>query len=528
MDWENNEALDEEDIGVQEVRNLFQQLLERDKRRHVASTEETKQEPEESPESFTAQPAIIDWTTLSHMPEDEDEEDAILAGAPLVFTPGEEEPDEPLALDEYDAQVQEEEEQILPPPPVVRQNPLRVLWMSFASNLPQKGDKGNDLIQKSAFLIALVMLFALVGYVLFNVALQPAVNDARYEDLAETYKSGQLNTTLSADYPARMLEAFCPLYNKNPEVRGWIKYTSTDTTGFLDIQYPIMYSGDNEKYVKHDFYENRNKNGALFFDKDASLETADSANKVLIVYGNNALSGQMFAGLNQLTNIRKAKAATTFTLNTLFESNRYKVFAVLLTDEKAVGDDYFDTGRTSFANNGEFMRYVQELRARSLFDYPVDIVAGDRLVVLSTGASHSNSNLSNGRLVVVARQVRISESSKMDAGPIRENKDVIMPRAWYDKNHAAPHAYYTDTGYTLGDETYTTTSTTTTTLPGGVLNVPAGGENTTQTKPADTDGSSTAGTGTTTTTGTGRSSTVATTTVPSISAAGDNVVGADS
>lgn len=529
MDWEIKDELEEENAGVQEVRDLFQQLLERDKLRRVVSTEEREQEEEPQPESFPSQPAIIDWTTLSYMPEDESEEDSIMAGEYPFVLNSDAVPEKSVAAgkdDVWDEEPEEDEEQFLPPPPVVRRNPFRVLWESFVSNLPHKQDKGNSLIQKVAFLVAVLMLLGLVGCVLFDVAVQPALNRARYEELAATYKMGQKIPTMSAEYPAGMLEAFCPLYNKNPQVRGWIKYTSTDSVGFLDIQYPILQSGDNTKYVKCDFYEKSNQHGALFFHKDASLETADAANKVLLVYGNNARSGQMLAGLNQfIDNIRKAKSAPTFALSTLFASNQYKVFAVVLTDEDASGDAYFDAERTSFANNGEFMRYVQELRARSLYDYPVDVVAGDRLVILSTSATHSTSKLSNGRLLVVARQMRTGESAKIDTGLIRENEDVIMPRAWYDKNHVAPHAYYTDASYKMGEETYTTTTTGISMPLGGLPNTTQADGNTSQTQTAATNGGVT-GVTTTTTAGTGASTTPATTTAAP--AAGDNVVGTDS
>lgn len=491
MDWENKDEL-EKNAGVQEVRDLFQQLLERNKHRRGVSAEELEQEEESQPESFPPQPAIIDWTTLSYMPEDESEEESIMAGGyPFVLT-SDITPAESFAVGKDDApdeEPDEDKETFLPPPPVVRRNPFRVLWAGFVSNLPHKQDKGNSLIQKVAFLLAVVMLLGLVGYVLFDVAVQPALNRARYEELVEAYKTGQKIPAMSAEYPTGMLEAFCPLYNKNPQVRGWIKYTSTDSMGFLDIKYPILQSDDNAKYVNRDFYEKNNQHGALFFDKDASLETADSANKVLLVYGNNARSGQMLAGLNQfIDNIRKAKTAPTFALSTLFASNQYKVFAVVLTDEDAAGDAYFDAERTSFANNGEFMRYVQELRARSLYDYPVDVVAGDRLVILSTGASRSTSKLSNGRLLVVARQIRTGELAEMDTGLIRENEDVIMPRAWYDKHHVTPHAYYTDASYKLGEETYTTTTTRTTMPFGGALHATQADGNASQTQTAATNG----------------------------------------
>jgi tRNA modification GTPase len=118
-----------------------------------------------------------------------------------------------------------------------------------------------------------------------------------------------------------------------------------------------MYSGDNEKYLNTNFNGGYSSFGTPFFDKRNMREPDSHNNKVLVVYGQNAASGQMFAGLtNLIGNVNNARAAATLNVSTLYQSNSYKVIAVVLTDENAQGDLYFDTRRTQFATNGEFTK----------------------------------------------------------------------------------------------------------------------------------------------------------------------------
>ncbi len=203
-----------------------------------------------------------------------------------------------------------------------------------------------------------------------------------------------------------MADAFKSLYLKNTELRGWLKYTD-NANGWLNINYPVMYSGDNHKYLELDFYQTTNKNGALFFDERNRVNSADDTNRALIIYGHNMASGQMFAGLNQfLNNIEKAKSAPVIQLDTLYERRQYKVFAVMLINNREEDGPRFDYIRTDFADDADFMEQVANMRARSLYDYPVEVKEDDELLILSTCTAKSGAKFDDGRLAVVARRVR--------------------------------------------------------------------------------------------------------------------------
>ncbi len=340
-------------------------------------------------------------------------------------------------------------------------NPLAILWRNICANIPRRGDRGGRLVCKLVFLVALAVLICSLGYILYDVAVQPLVNSTMYTQLSKDYQPENTGASADTNYPAGMLATFESLYKQNPDVRGWLTFSASGDKDFLKIDYPVMQATDNEKYLTRDFFGNKNKNGALFFDMRHVFEPANHQNKVLIIYGHNMASGQMFAGLNKLIGrVNNARAATTLTLSTLYEKHEYKVFAAVITDEDATGAEYFSTLRTNFSSDEDFVEYVKQVRARSLYDYPVDVQAKDELVVLSTCTAKSTAKVKNGRMVVFARRVRQGEENTVDAGAIVENDDVIMPMAWYVNQNLPLHEYYT-ADLSQDDAGNSTTTTTT-------------------------------------------------------------------
>lgn len=361
-----------------------------------------------------------------------------------------------------------ESDEALPPPPAARRNPFAVLWGGFCSNLPRKEDTTGTKVRKGAFLFSLLVMLVAIIYLVVDLLIIPAKNQKLKEELIALYHPEKSQVTVTKEeaeknnYPARMLASFADLYDRNDEVRGWISYHATGNKDFLDIEYPIVYSGDNTKYLKKDFDGNKNRNGTLFFDENNKVDSYKDQNRSLIVYGHNMASGQMFAGINKLYgSLSNARASATLTMSTLFREDAYKVFAVILTDEsdKKQGR-YFNTRRTSFADEEDFLDYVSEMKARSMFTYPVDVQENDQLLVLSTCTGKSSAHVKDGRLVVVARRVRDGEDPKVNTAQIVKNKEVIMPYYWYINQKKTPHEYYIhdlmDTNPTpnLGSGTY--------------------------------------------------------------------------
>ena len=452
----------------EEVRDLFHQLMQ--------------EKPDEQATSVTQNEVVArvspDESVLTDMPSDRAAEDMPESAGdavvmqddlpPLVFNRYEDDDEDDIpddedyykhfilptddAEDDFDGSDEPRE----------RRNPLLAFWNALCDNVPVPSDRFGEVMRKTVFWLSCVVLSGALTYILYNVWWLPNFTKDMYADIEENYHPEAVGTVDEGDYPEKMQLSFQMLYDRNDEVRGWLSYHAVGNQDFLNIEYPVMYSGDNEKYLTTDFNGNKNKNGALFFDLRANLDSPEDTNTSLIIYGHNMASGQMLAGLNKfIGNVNNARVASTLTMNTLFKNAQYKVFAVVMTDESAADKHYFNVRRTAFRDSADFDQYIDALRSRSLFDYPVDVQAGDELLLLSTCTVPSSAKITNGRLTVIARKVREGETAAVNTAAIVKNSDVIMPYAWYTKQNMDFHAYYVNGGTTTLPESTTTSVATT-------------------------------------------------------------------
>ncbi len=439
----------------------------------VVAQEPLVEEPQEEPLAIEQQPQeqpSEEKGSQAHAiqeTEDEyDEEDMYLELPPLVLTAYDDWDEDEVSDDYVDIRLavpDEEDTYEVDAAPTVRRNPLLAFWQALRSNAPLPCDSKREIVRKSVFWTSVLVLVFALTYILYSVWWLPAFTKNMYDGVGEDYHPELHGVVEGGVYPQQMQLSFQSLYDRNPETRGWLSFHASGNRDFLNIEYPIMYSGDNDKYLTIDFNGNKNKNGALFFDMRAKLSSAEDENTTLIVYGHNMASGQMLAGLNKfIGNVNNARVAPTLTMNTLFANGQYKVFAVIITDESAQKAHYYNIRRTQFNSDEDFMGHIDNLRARSLFDYPIDVRAGDELLMLSTCTVPSSAKIRDGRLTVVARKVRPDESMTVDTARIMKNDDVIMPYAWYTLQNKQPHAYYASGEIAV--PTVTTTRGTSTTL----------------------------------------------------------------
>ena len=137
------------------------------------------------------------------------------------------------------------------------------------------------------------------------------------------------------------------------------------------------------------------------------------------------------------------------------------VFAVMLLNTREKDGPMFQYLRTSFADDQDYMNFIAEIRARSIYDFNgVDVQSSDELLIMSTCTTKSGAHFDEGRCVVVARKVRQGETVAIRASDIVKNNDVIMPLAWYVNQKKTPHKFYTDSGYTLPTSKVTTSYNT--------------------------------------------------------------------
>ena len=355
----------------------------------------------------------------------------------------------------------------------------RAIMRVFRSVIPAAGDSGREWIRKIAFLSALLVFIGAGYYLIDELLVQPQKMTATATTLRDWFYSGDDDDEFLAQhggvdptvYPDGMDPAFKRLYRANSDVRGWLKFTAgSEKNDVFDgnIDNPVVQTADNDYYLDRDFFGNYDKGGTLFFDYRNDL-SAELPNRNTIIYGHNLSNGLMFSRFNRLVtgDVSKGRQLTTVSLRTLYGEVTYKVMAVMVLNADQSEGPVFNYLRTEFSTESSFMRFVKEIRKRSLFDYnDVDVIEGDDLLTLSACTNKRESKLNNGRVVIVARRLRDGESATVDTSKTVKNDDVLMPLAWYtNQNKELPAEYQNSTTTTTQPTVSTSDNTASTTTP---------------------------------------------------------------
>lgn len=238
--------------------------------------------------------------------------------------------------------------------------------------------------------ILTILVISIISYIAISnyIALQE-VNNIQ-EVLKETIRDSEGNeVVLPTEDNTRAIKNnyIASLLTINPDIMGWLKINDTN------IDYPVVQGSDNDYYLKHNLYNEEDKNGWIFMDYRNSKEDLDTNT---IIFGHNMYySGVMFG---TLANAYKKNWYTnpdnlTLTFDTIYESNTYQIFSIYKIPKTT---DYL---KTYFADEDEFTDFVDLIKGRSIEDFNVEVTPGDKILTLSTCSNYSE------RLVVHAKLI---------------------------------------------------------------------------------------------------------------------------
>ena len=172
--------------------------------------------------------------------------------------------------------------------------------------------------------------------------------------------------------PTLVIQAnpFIDLFRQNNDLVGWLKIDNTR------IDYPVVKGRDNDFYLTHGFDREKSRTGAIYMDY---RNIGDGSDPHTVIYGHNMLDKSMFSDLLYFRDPEFYASRRIVTLETLFGSRQYKVFAAYTTST----DFYFI--RTRF-DETSFTNFIDEIQQRSDHEWEVPIAYGDQLLTLVTCA----------------------------------------------------------------------------------------------------------------------------------------------
>lgn len=177
------------------------------------------------------------------------------------------------------------------------------------------------------------------------------------------------------------------LQTVNEDVVGWIRFDTIEI-----ISYPILYSGDDDKYLRTDIYGNSSTAGCIFIE---GANNPDLSDYHTIIYGHNMKNLSMFGSLKKYKNEGFYEDNQYFTIYAENMAYRYQIFAFR---DVSQADDVYTIG---FGPDETYQKFINDMIRSSYEDTGVTVTKEDKIVTLSTCSTKGN------RFVVHA--VRVDE-----------------------------------------------------------------------------------------------------------------------
>ena len=238
----------------------------------------------------------------------------------------------------------------------------------------------------------------------------PAEEQPLFTDPAQSGNAENPGTDEALSFLKRIDKA----RGKNPDTVGWLYIPGTD------IDNSVLQSFDNSYYISRD--ENRNDSvySCYFVDCDNPLGAVSDFSPNTIIYGHSNLKdtpdGKRFSQLFKFVEPEFAVNTPNIYFSTEEGDYVWRVFSVFYTD---ISFNYIQT----HPEDTEFNRIVERARAGSLYNYNVDVAAGDKLLTLST-CSVKYGNTGDNRFVVMARLLRADEKAEVFPKAPEMNKEA--------------------------------------------------------------------------------------------------------
>lgn len=225
-----------------------------------------------------------------------------------------------------------------------------------------------------------------------------------YSDLEDKYvkkfkdKSGKLteNNQEAINWYELADVDIASLKNLNSDIIGWIFFENED------ISYPILFSGDNEKYLRTSFDGSYATAGSLFVDGANNPKFDDSHT---IIYGHNMKNLSMFGKLKFYN--RDEKYYDTHQFFQILTDEciyRYQIFAY-----ETVDDNSFIYS-VPFAADDNFQTFILKIKQISQKDTGIEVSKDNKIITLSTCSTNGDQY----RFVVHAVRVDTYDKEKIN------------------------------------------------------------------------------------------------------------------
>lgn len=253
----------------------------------------------------------------------------------------------------------------------------------------KKQSKSSKIAEIVLVLLSLicVAVIAVCGYNVYK-------NKVEIDKVLEVQEATEMKTEVID--PFDYMSEFNELKAQNSDFIGWIRFDSDL------INLPILYSSEDDYYLRRDFNKDYSAMGSIFMDYQQSL---DSRNITLYGHYVYADSEAMFTPLEKFMKEENYQENKVFKFYLEDEIRTYEVCAVVrytmgeTHSENNLQDWYFNVPSYS---NEEWTNFITYATSHSLYDTGVQMDSDNRYVTLQTCIRGSQDD----RLIVVGKEVK--------------------------------------------------------------------------------------------------------------------------
>lgn len=239
-------------------------------------------------------------------------------------------------------------------------------------------------------------LFVLILFILFfSIMIVSGIKILKWikENIDTNDIMVEINDSISIDENIKNIDKynvdFKKLKQTNSDTIAWLKIKGTN------IEYPVVKTTNNDYYLTHSYDKSYNSAGWVFMDNKNKFDGTDSN---LVIYAHNRRDGSLFGTLKNILTEDWQKNKENFIIPFITENEKseFQVFSVY----KIESENYYIT--TNFETDSEFKQFIDTIKARSEYDFRIDVTTKDDILTLSTCAD-------NNKYRVVLHAKRINE-----------------------------------------------------------------------------------------------------------------------
>ncbi|MGV3220039.1 class B sortase [Clostridium baratii] len=182
-----------------------------------------------------------------------------------------------------------------------------------------------------------------------------------YKESKNTYEKIQEIKNNSNNFSEELIKI-------NEDYKMWIEIPNTN------IDYPVVQGKDNDFYLNHDFNKKKSSSGTIFMDYKNNIDK----DKNIIIYGHNMKNKSMFQNLMKFKDEGFWKENNKIILTIDGKRYEYEIFSSYISNAKNINL------RINFKNDDEYLKYIEDIKKKSIFYREIDIKSNDRIITLST------------------------------------------------------------------------------------------------------------------------------------------------